>query len=156
MVKFNAKEDKLKELVLINYSKPVYFGSINQQIIMLLAGLGIHEAYFLEMQENYIKLLKEALVDPVKALELLKFLGKEEMSEQILEDKKDRLLKIKSIISEEIYRNIKNKDLKNKLRIPLDSARFLYGAVYPEPPGTIKNKCPLKANQIFLRVTTKK
>lgn len=43
---------------------------------MLLAGLGIGETYFLFIQENYIKLLKEAFVDPVKALELLKFLGK--------------------------------------------------------------------------------
>lgn len=42
MVKFIAKEDKLNEFVLINYSKPAQEAAINQQIIMLLSGMGVH------------------------------------------------------------------------------------------------------------------
>ena len=43
MIKFQARKDKLKELVLINYSKPTHFAAINEQIIMLLSGLGVSD-----------------------------------------------------------------------------------------------------------------
>ena len=41
MFKFTANDDKLNEFVLVNHSKPAFSGAINQQIIMLLSGLGI-------------------------------------------------------------------------------------------------------------------
>lgn len=66
MIKFKAKENKLKELVLINYSKPSYFAAINQQIIMLLWGLGIRPELFIKIQQDYLNLLREALISPLK------------------------------------------------------------------------------------------
>jgi hypothetical protein len=50
MEKFKAHPNKLNELIIINHSKPSYFASINQQIIMLLDGLGIKPDYFLKLQ----------------------------------------------------------------------------------------------------------
>jgi hypothetical protein len=47
MCKFQALPNKLNELILINHSKPSYYGAINQQIIMLLSSLGIGAEYFL-------------------------------------------------------------------------------------------------------------
>ena len=64
-------------------------------------------------------MLKEALKDPVKNIEMLNFLGKQELIMDILQQKINVEFKIKSIISEQIHRNIKTKDLKNRLRIPL-------------------------------------
>lgn len=61
MQKFKAKPDKLNELILISHSKPAYYASINQQIIMLLDGLGVDPDYFLELQKNYLQLLKKAI-----------------------------------------------------------------------------------------------
>ena len=46
--------------------------------------------------------------------------------------KKNREVMVKAIITEQIYKNIRSKDMKNRLKIPLDNARFLYGVVYPE------------------------
>lgn len=62
---------------MINYSKPTNYAAINQQIIMLLSGLGITNEYLLGLQAKYLELLRKALIDPVSYIELLGLLGKE-------------------------------------------------------------------------------
>lgn len=77
MEKFKAHPNKLNELIIINHSKPSYFASINQQIIMLLDGLGIKSDYFLKLQQNYLQLLKKAIESPMNHIDLLMYLGED-------------------------------------------------------------------------------
>jgi hypothetical protein len=46
--------------------------------------------------------------------------------------------------------------MKNRLKIPLSNARFLYGATFPEIFNNKNKKIKLEKRQIFLRVTTAK
>lgn len=101
-------------------------------------------------------MLKNALKDPVNNVEMLKFLGKQDAIIDIIQKNINMEFRIKSVISEQIHKNIKTKDLKNRLKIPLSKARFLYGAVCPQLEGLNEKKIYLKENQIFLRVTTYK
>jgi hypothetical protein len=71
---------------------------------------------------------------------------------EVLKSEKNKEVMVKAIITEQIYKNIRSKDMKNRLKIPLDNARFLYGVVYPEL--FINSTAKLEKRQIFLRVTT--
>ena len=148
MIKFEAMPDILNDLIICGYSKPTTYACINQQIIMLLSGLGVKREYFLKKQQEYFDLLFDSKTDVKKTIELLKLLGKSEIIKKIIENDSKITNEMKSIITEEFYRNIKSKEGKNKLRIPLKSSRMIYGAVFDK---ISKN---LKPNQIFLRITT--
>ncbi|KAG5352321.1 hypothetical protein C0989_002856 [Termitomyces sp. Mn162] len=82
MKKFSTTSDITFSLV--NYSKPYTFGRLNNDVIVLLSSLGITNEKLRSKQQEYFEWIRQASMDPVKAIDFLSAVGDYELAEKVL------------------------------------------------------------------------
>ena len=116
----------------VDYSTPYAFARLNNDIVVLLASLGISNEVFLAKQKAYHELLEAASTDWESAFNLLCALNKYDVAERLLVEglESDPIRKaILSLQNSELTAFIK-KD-KPRVRTLIPKSRFLFGVNDP-------------------------
>ena len=77
---------RLHENMLIKSTKPYVFGSLNDEVVLLLHSLGISEAILCRKQQEYFDFLSAAIMNPVIAFRFLTYSNNMELAERVLLD----------------------------------------------------------------------
>jgi len=142
--KFTATQDNTFSMV--DHSVPYAFGRLNNDIIVLLASLGITSETLLAKQESYHRWLTAASTDWEVAFNFLCSLGKYELAERLLLQGVDdtRVQKeIRSCQMSELVAFKKNEKFRSRMVVL--KSRLLFGVC--DPYGV------LREGEIFVRVS---
>lgn len=131
------------------YSKPLTFGHLNRQYIMLLSGLGVSDTVLLEKQKQHFEMIKNMTVEPEYAITALQWQNKFEVAQRLI-----RRVGTQSTSDDESMEAI-NKCIRSvqsklvceseRLRIVIPKSRNIYGVC--DPSGA------LEYGECFLRIT---
>ncbi|KAH9833398.1 RNA dependent RNA polymerase-domain-containing protein [Rhodofomes roseus] len=142
--KFTATQDNTFSMV--DHSVPYAFGRLNNDIIVLLASLGITSETLLAKQEAYHKWLTAASTDWEVAFNFLCSLGRYELAEQLLlqgvDDNKVQK-QIRSCQMSELAAFKKNEKFRSRMVVL--KSRLLFGVC--DPYGV------LREGEVFVRVS---
>ena len=131
MKKFNTTIDTTFSIV--DYSSPYKFGRLNNDVVVLLASLGISNDKLLAKQEQYFKWLTDASVDVTTAIDFLSCLDNtRSLIERVLLDGLDNrevTAKIHSLQRSEVASFRKNS--KMRVRMLIHKSRLLFGVCDP-------------------------
>ena len=143
MRKFNATLDPT--FAVLDYSKPYNFGRLNNDMVVLLASLGVSSERLLEKQEEYFDWLSQASTNVTKALDLSSCVGRYELAERVLLEGIDSPAVIKEIHAIQMQ-EIKSfeKNGKTRVRMMIHKSRLLFGICDPFRV--------LKEGEVFVRV----
>ncbi|KAH6203534.1 RNA-directed RNA polymerase [Parastagonospora nodorum] len=156
-VQFRASMRKFKDspdysFAVVDYSKPYAFGSLNDEIVVLLHTLGISEKTLLAKQTQHLDFIQNVQGgDPRSAFQFLSYINRTELAEKLLlegpESVRPTLL---SLVKQEYARMINKRD-EQRCRILVPKSRLLFGVCDP----TAKDGCPgrLKEGECFVRIT---
>jgi regulator of nonsense transcripts 1 len=130
----------------VEYSKPYAFGRLNNDIIVLLASLGITNDNLLKKQREYHQWITEATSDVSKAVDFLSCLGKYPLAERVLLEGLDRPQVLREVRSAQrgVISSFRKND-KPKAPIMVHQSRLLFGVCDPFQV--------LKEGEVFVRVT---
>jgi len=145
MKKFTTVENHTFSVV--EHSMPYSFGRLNNDIIVLLASLGITQEKLLAKQEAYFRWIEGASQDITRAVDFLSCLRHNDLSERVLLDGlDDRAVsqKIRSLQMAEVNSFLKKDKMKSRMMI--HKSRFLFGICDPYRV--------LKEGQVHIRVTS--
>lgn len=146
MKKFTATENNTFSVV--DYSKPYAFGRLNNDIIVLLASLGISNEKILGKQQEYLDWITNASKEPTAAFDFLASLGEYDAAQRVLLDGIDDEKVQKEIRKQQnketaSFRNDRGKD---RSRMIVHKSRLLFGVCDPFKV--------LKEGQVHIRITT--
>ena len=109
------------------YEKPYVFGSLNDEVVLLLYSLGISEAILHHKQQDYFDFLSASVVNPCAAFRFLTYNNNMELAERVLlegiEPLRDQLSKL---VKQELSKLL-NKRGVEKCRIMIPKSRLLFG-----------------------------
>lgn len=134
MNKFRCNDDRF---CVVDYSRPYTYAKLNEQIIILLSGLGVTDEALLKKQKDHFILIRNITTNAELAfsflcanneIDLAKKLVEEGMSEEVVREL--RILQLK-----ELQASIKEAG-KLKLRILIPQSRRLFGI--SDPTGDLK------------------
>ncbi|KAI0712794.1 RNA dependent RNA polymerase-domain-containing protein [Cerioporus squamosus] len=128
--KFRATTDNTFSVVA--YSVPYSYARLNNEIVVLLASLGISSETFLQRQTQYHEWIRDAATDWQVAFNILCALKQYEAAERLLLDgleSPDVQKKIRSVQMAEIGSFKKNDKFRTRMIIP--KSRFLFGVCDP-------------------------
>jgi len=131
MKKFSTIENPTFSVV--DYSKPYSFGRLNNDIIVLLASLGVPQEKLLAKQEAYFRWIEEASHNISGAIDFLSCLEKYDLAERVLLDGfDDRAVsqQIRALQMNEV-RGFRGKNDKMKSRMMIHKSRLLFGVCDP-------------------------
>lgn len=146
MKKFSTVENPTFSVV--DYSKPYTFGRLNNDIIVLLASLGVSHDKLLAKQQAYFQWIEEALQNTDGAIDFLFCMEKYDLAERVLLDGlDDRAVsqKIRALQVDEVH-SFKGKNDKVKSRMMIHKSRLLFGVCDPYRV--------LKEGQVHIRITS--
>ena len=146
MKKFSTVENPTFSVV--DHSTPYSFGRLNNDIIVLLASLGITHEKLLAKQEAYFQWIKEASQSIIGAVDFLSCLGQNVLAERVLLDGlDDRAVsqKIRALQMAEVH-SLRGKKDKMKSRMMIHKSRLLFGVCDPYRV--------LKEGEIHIRITS--
>ncbi|KAF9697067.1 hypothetical protein EKO04_005137 [Ascochyta lentis] len=150
MRKFTDSPDY--SFAVVDYSKPYAFGSLNDEIVVLLHTLGISEEKLLAKQAEHLNLLQSVHKgDSRAAFQFLSYLDRTEVAEKLLLDGVESVYPtLKSLVKQEHDRMI-NKRNEQRCRILIPKSRLLFGVC--DPAGKSYSTGRLKEGECFLRIT---
>lgn len=144
MKKFGGYHDPAFSVV--EYSKPYGFGFLNDEIVLLLNGLGIAEDTIAGKLREYLDFLASVPSDPRAAFRFFSYNDEPELAEKVLMDGIDTVKSTaQSRVSNEISKLL-NKRGERRARILIPQSRLLFGVC--DPFGV------LKEGECFVRVTS--
>jgi hypothetical protein len=144
MKKFSTVDNHTFSVV--DYSKPYSFGRVNNDIIVLLASLGITHEKLLAKQEAYFRWIESASQDVTMAVDFLSCLGENDFADRVrLDGLNDRGIskKIREMQMKEV-RSFQGKNDKMKSRMIIHKSRLLFGVCDPHKV--------LKEGQVHIRI----
>ena len=107
--------------------KPYGFGSLNDEVVLLLRSLGISEDVLHRKQQEYFDFLSASTVHPVAAFRFLTYANNMELAERVLldgiEPSRER---ISNLINQE-FSKLLNMKGEQKCRIMIPKSRLLFG-----------------------------
>ncbi|KAL2760162.1 hypothetical protein ACRALDRAFT_2056344 [Sodiomyces alcalophilus JCM 7366] len=125
MKKFSGGGDY--SFAVVEHSRPFVFGYLNDEIVILLQFLGIHQSVFLRKQQEHFGFLAAAQADSRSAFRFLSYLNRPDLAEKVLmtslEDVRPAITKL--VNSE--YDKMLNKRDEQKCRILVPQSRLLFG-----------------------------
>ena len=125
MKKFKGGDDL--SFSVIDYAKPYVFGSLNDEVVLLLHALGISESILYRKQQEYFDFLSAAIMDPVVAFRFLTYSNNMELAERVLLDGIEPIRdQITKSINQEFGRLLNKKGVE-KCRIMIPKSRLLFG-----------------------------
>ena len=130
----------------VEYSKPYTFGRLNNDIIVLLASLGITTDNLLKKQSEYHQWITEASNDVSKAVDFLSCLGQYPLAERVLLEGLDQPEVLNRVRSAQrgVMSSFRKND-KQKAPIVIHKSRLLFGVCDPFQV--------LREGEVFVRVT---
>ena len=145
MKKFSTTQNTTFSVV--DYSKPYAFGRLNNEIIVLLASLGITQEALLAKQKEYLDLVTGASVDPIQAINFLSTVNEHGLVEKVLLDglhDPDVLRRVEAHQMKEISA-FNNDRGRPRSRIIVEKSRLIFGVC--DPYGV------LKEGQVHVKIT---
>jgi hypothetical protein len=145
MKKFSTVENHTFSVV--DHSVPYSFGRLNNDIIVLLASLGITHENLLAKQEAYFRWIENASQDITRAVDFLSCLGHNDLAERVLLDGLDNHTvsqKIRSLQMAEVNSFLKKDRMRSRMII--HKSRLLFGVCDPYRV--------LKEGQVHIRITS--
>jgi hypothetical protein len=132
--------------------QPYAFGSLNDEIIVLLHTLGISQETLLSKQAQYLTFLQNVHKgDPRAAFQFLSYVDQTEVAEKLLLDGVESArTKLKSLVKQEYARMI-NKRNEQRCRILIPKSRLLFGVC--DPTAKHGSAGRLKEGECFVRIT---
>ena len=135
-------KERLREL-LTYLDKPYVFGSLNDEVVLLLHSLGISEAALHRKQQEYFDFLSASPIHPAAAFRFLTYTNNMDLAERLLlegiEQLRDRLSKL---INQEFSKLLSAKGVQ-KCRIMIPKSRLLFGVC--DSTGVLKEgECAVK------------
>ncbi|KAL9579667.1 MAG: hypothetical protein Q9203_006598, partial [Teloschistes exilis] len=144
MKKFGGYHDPAFSVV--EYSKPYGFGFLNDEVVLLLNGLGISEHVLTGKLKEYLDFLASVPSDPRAAFRFFSYNNEPDLAEKVLMDGLDSVKSTaQSRVSNEISKLL-NKRGERRARILIPQSRLLFGVC--DPFGI------LKQGECFVRVTS--
>ncbi len=128
---------------LTNLHKPYVFGSLNDEVVLLLHSLGISEAVLHRKQQEYFDFLSASIIHPAAAFQFLTYTNNMELAERLLlegiEQLRDRL---SNLINQEFSKLLNAKGVQ-RCRIMIPKSRLLFGVC--DSTGVLKEgECAVK------------
>jgi regulator of nonsense transcripts 1 len=145
MKKFSTVQNHTFSVV--GHSVPYSFGRLNNDIIVLLASLGITHEKLLAKQEDYFRWIEDASKDITTAVDFLSCLGHHDVAKDLLLNGwGDRAVsqKILSLQKTEVNSFLKKEKMRSRMMIR--KSRLLFGVCDPYRV--------LKEGQVHIRITT--
>ncbi|EUC27040.1 hypothetical protein COCCADRAFT_10243 [Bipolaris zeicola 26-R-13] len=156
-VQFRASMRKFKDspdysLAVVDYSKPYAFGSLNDEIVVLLHTLGISQETLLAKQTRHLTFLQDAQKGNFQAaFAFLCYIDRTDVAEQLLLDGLDSVhVTLKSLVKQE-YDRMVNKRNEQRCRISIPKSRLLFGVCDPTAKDGFTGR--LKEGECFIRIT---
>lgn len=119
------------------------FGSLNDEVILLLHSLGISMLALCQKQQEYFDFLSASKADPKTAFRLLTYTNHMDLAERVLldgiESVRDR---ISSIVNQEFNKLMNTRGIR-RCRIMIPQSRLLFGVC--DPTGVLREgECAVK------------
>lgn len=146
MKKFTTTQDH--SFSVVGFSKPYAFGRLNNDVIVLLASLGIKDETLIAKQQEYLQWIEGASTDVTKAIDFISTLDNYHLAERILLDGLDNRAvhhEIRKAQMLEVSQFLKND--KPRARMIIHKSRLLYGVCDPFKV--------LKEGQVHVRITSR-
>ncbi len=129
--------------LLTNLDKPYVFGSLNDEVVLLLHSLGISQAVLHRKQQEYFDFLSASTIHPAAAFRFLTYTNNMELAERLLlegiEQLRDRL---SNLINQEFSKLLNAKGVQ-RCRIMIPKSRLLFGVC--DSTGVLKEgECAVK------------
>jgi hypothetical protein len=135
-----------------NVLQPYAFGSLNDEVIVLLHALGISQETLLSKHAQYLTFLQDVNNGGIgAAFQFLSYIDRVDVAEKLLLNGTDSVSSIlKSLVKQEYARMINKRD-EQRCRILIPKSRLLFGICDPNA----KNGCQglLKEGECFVRIT---
>lgn len=132
--------------------QPYAFGSLNDEVVVLLHTLGISQEALLSKQAQYLTFLQNASNgDLGAAFQFLSYIDRIDVVEKLLYDGTNSVLPtLQSLVKQEYARMINKRD-EQRCRILIPKSRLLFGVCDPRA----KDGCQgmLKEGECFVRIT---
>ncbi|KAI0077242.1 RNA-directed RNA polymerase [Panus rudis PR-1116 ss-1] len=143
--KFTATQNNTFSVV--GHSVPYAFARLNNDVVVLLASLGITTETLVEKQRNYLQWIRDSSTDWQQAFNLLSALGKYQLAERLLLDGLDSAPIQKSLraLQQAEVAAFKKNETRQRVRMLLPKSRLLYGIC--DPYGV------LRAGEVHVRVS---
>ena len=111
----------------MNLYKPYAFGSLNDEVVLLLHSLGISEAVLLRKQQEYFDFLSASTRSPIDAFRFLTYTNNMELAERVLLDGIEPLRdRLSNLFNQEFSKLLSAKKVQ-KCRIMVPKSRLLFG-----------------------------
>jgi hypothetical protein len=135
-----------------DYSQPYAFGSLNDEVVVLLHTLGISQDMLLEKQRQHLEFLQSVSRGNVRAaFQFLSHCDRIDLAEKLLLDGVEPLRQsLKSLVKQE-YAKMLNKRDEQRCRILISKSRLLFGVCDPTSKGNSSGR--LKERKCFVRIT---
>ncbi|KAH8733141.1 RNA dependent RNA polymerase-domain-containing protein [Phaeosphaeriaceae sp. PMI808] len=156
-IQFRASMRKFKDspdhsFAVVDYSKPYSFGSLNDEVVVLLYTLGISQEMLLAKQAEHLKFLQNVSQgDPRAAFQFLSYISRIDLAEKLLLEGLDSVLaSLKALVKQEYVRMI-NKRNEQRCRILIPKSRLLFGICDPTAKDGFSGR--LREGECFVRIT---
>lgn len=131
--------------LLTNVGQPYAFGSLNDEVVLLLHSLGVSETVLLRKQQEYLTFLSASTTDPATAFQFLTYTNNMELAERLLLDGIESLRdQLSRLVKQEFSKLLKPKG-EPKCRIMVPESRLLF--------GVCDSMCVLKEGECAVKVT---
>ncbi|KAL8732802.1 MAG: hypothetical protein Q9181_003829 [Wetmoreana brouardii] len=129
MRKFTGCDDP--SFSVVEHSKPYGFGFLNDEVTLLLYGLGVSESILARKQREYIEFLRSVPSDSRAAFRFFSYIDEPKLAERVLMDGLDSIKSTaQSRVSSEVSKLL-NKRGEHRSRILIPQSRLLFGVCDP-------------------------
>ncbi|KAF2026561.1 RdRP-domain-containing protein [Setomelanomma holmii] len=154
---FRASMRKFKDspdysFAVVDYSKPYVFGSLNDEVVVLLHTLGISQETLLAKQAQHLAFLQDVHKGNSRAaFQFLSYIDRTEVAEKLLLEGLDSVrATLKSLVKQEYARMINKRD-EQRCRVFVPKSRLLFGVCDPTAKDGFAGR--LKEGECFVRIT---
>ncbi|RAQ99038.1 RNA-directed RNA polymerase like protein [Stemphylium lycopersici] len=152
LVQFRESMRKFKDasdhsFAVVDYSKPYAFGSLNDEVVVLLHTLGISTEMLLRKQQQHLDFLElVSRADPQAAFQFLSYCDRIDLAEKLLLEGTRCVRTVLGGLVRQEYEKMLNKRDEQRCRILIPKSRLLFGVCDP----TSKNSQPGKLKEVFV------
>ncbi|KAJ4288053.1 hypothetical protein N0V90_012070 [Kalmusia sp. IMI 367209] len=156
-VQFRESMRKFKDaadhsFAVVDYSKPYAFGSLNDEVVVLLHTLGISQNTLLRKQHEHLKFLQNvSRGDSRAAFQFLSYSSRLDLAERLLLDGIESVQPTLASLVKQEYTKMLNKRDEQRCRILIPKSRLLFGIC--DPSSKDGRLGTLKEGECFVRVT---
>ncbi|KAF1948166.1 RdRP-domain-containing protein [Byssothecium circinans] len=156
-VQFRESMRKFKDasdhsFAVVDYSKPYAFGSLNDEVVVLLHTLGVSEEMLLRKQQQHLDFLSNVSQgDSRAAFQFLSYCDRINLAEKLLLEGSEPVRSTLGGLVRQEYAKMLNKRDEQRCRILIPKSRLLFGVCDPASKNGRPGK--LREGECFVRIT---